>query len=128
MLRSAGVGLLPPSLSGNVAPTAARIRAARAIAMLADLAEIVVFPAFMEGFLSPANDVLDVAVAVVLTRLLGWHWAFLPSFLAEMVPVVGLVPTWTAAVFYVTSGVEPAAEVPTATRVDPPPPPPALKG
>jgi hypothetical protein len=122
------VGLLPPTPPGAVVPSAARIRAARAIAMLADLAEIVVFPAFMEGFLSPANDVLDVAVAVVLTRLLGWHWAFLPSFLAEMVPVVGLVPTWTAAVFYVTSGVGPAAEVPTATRVDPPPPPPALKG
>ena len=45
-----------------------------------------------------------------------------------MIPVVGLVPTWTAAVFYVTSGVMPPAEVPTATRVDPPPPPPALKG
>ena len=128
MLRSAGVGLLPPSFSGNVAPTAARIRAARAIAMLADLAEIVVFPAFMEGFLSPVNDAVDVAVAVALTYLLGWHWAFLPSFLAEMVPVVGLVPTWTAAVFYVTSGGGPApVEIP-ATRVDPPPPPPALKG
>jgi ethanolamine transporter EutH len=121
------MGLIPTPPSTGV-PTAARIRAARAIAMLADLAEIVVFPAFMEGFLSPANDVLDVAVAVALTWLLGWHWAFLPSFLAEMIPVVGLVPTWTAAVFYVTSGLAPAAEVPTATRVDPPPPPPALKG
>jgi hypothetical protein len=108
--------------------TPGRIRAARAIAMLADLTEIVVFPAFMEGLLSPANDALDVAVAVTLTWLLGWHWAFLPSFLAEMIPVVGLVPTWTAAVFYVTSGAMPPAAVPTATRVDPPPPPPALKG
>ena len=122
------MGLLPPTTPGTVALSPGRIRAARAIAMLADLAEIVVFPAFMEGFLSPVNDAVDVAVAVALTYLLGWHWAFLPSFLAEMVPVVGLVPTWTAAVFYVTSGVEPAAEVPTATRVDPPPPPPALKG
>jgi ethanolamine transporter EutH len=121
------MGLIPTPASA-VVPTAAQIRAARAIAMLADLAEIVVFPAFMEGFLSPANDVLDVAVAVALTWLLGWHWAFLPSFLAEMIPVVGLVPTWTAAVFYVTSGLTPAAEVPTATRVDPPPPPPALEG
>jgi hypothetical protein len=123
------VGLLPPTAPGTVAISAGRIRAARAIAMLADLAEIVVFPAFMEGFLSPVNDALDVAVAMALTYLLGWHWAFLPSFLAEMVPMVGLVPTWTAAVFYVTSGAGPAAaEIPTATRVDPPPPPPALKG
>ena len=111
----------------DVVLTPGRIRAARAIAMVADLAEIVVFPAFMEGFLSPANDVVDVAVAVALTRLLGWHWAFLPSFLAEMIPVVGLVPTWTAAVFYVTSGLPTVTDVP-ATRVDPPPPPPALKG
>lgn len=112
----------------DVVLTPGRIRAARAIAMVADLAEIVVFPAFMEGFLSPANDVVDVAVAVALTRILGWHWAFLPSFLAEMIPVVGLVPTWTAAVFYVTSGLPAVDGVPTATRVDPPPPPPALKG
>jgi ethanolamine transporter EutH len=110
----------------DVVLTPGRVRTARAIAMVADLAEIVVFPAFMEGFLSPANDVLDVAVAVALTRLLGWHWAFLPSFLAEMIPVVGLVPTWTAAVFYVTSGMPSVADVPTAKRVDPPPP--ALKG
>ena len=123
------MGLLPPTTPGTAALSPGRIRAARAIAMLADLAEIVVFPAFMEGFLSPVNDALDVAVAVALTYLLGWHWAFLPSFLAEMVPMVGLVPTWTAAVFYVTSGAGPAAaEIPTATRVDPPPPPPALKG
>jgi hypothetical protein len=112
----------------DIVLTPGRIRAARAIAMLADLAEIVIFPAFMEGLLSPANDALDVAVAVALTSLLGWHWAFLPTFLTEMIPVVGLVPTWTAAVFYVTSGVAPQAEMPTATRVDPPPPPPALKG
>ena len=92
----------------DVVLTPERIRAARAIAMLADLAEIVVFPAFMEGFLSPVNDAVDVGVAIALSLLLGWHWAFLPSFLAEMIPVVGLVPTWTAAVFYVTSGLPPA--------------------
>ena len=111
----------------DVVLTPGRIRAARAIAMLADLAEIVVFPAFMEGFLSPANDALDVAVAIALSVLLGWHWAFLPSFLAEMIPVVGLVPTWTAAVFYVTSGLPSVTEVPTVKRVDPPPPP-VLRG
>jgi hypothetical protein len=110
----------------DVVMTPGRIRAARAVAMVADLAEIVVFPAFMEGLLSPANDVLDVAVAITLTVLLGWHWAFLPSFLAEMIPVVGLVPTWTAAVFYVTSGLPAVTEVPTVKRVDPPPP--VLKG
>ena len=108
----------------DVALTPARIRTARAIAMIADLAEIVVFPAFMEGFLSPVNDVLDLVVAIVLIRLLGWHWAFLPSFLSEMIPAWGLVPTWTAAVFYVTSGVTPPEE--PSAQVEPKPPPPAL--
>jgi hypothetical protein len=110
----------------DIVLTPGRIRTARAIAMIADLAEIVVFPAFMEGILSPVNDAVDVVVAVALTRLLGWHWAFLPTFLTEMVPVVGLVPTWTAAVFYVTSGALPPEATPPgapSARSDPPPPP-----
>jgi hypothetical protein len=56
------------------------------------------------GAASPVNDALDVAVGAILIRLLGWHWAFLPAFLAELVPGVDLVPTWTAAVFLATRG------------------------
>jgi hypothetical protein len=48
--------------------------------------------------LSPADDVLDVAVAVLLVKLLGWHREFLPSFFAKLVPGVDLVPFWTLAV------------------------------
>jgi hypothetical protein len=44
--------------------------------------------AFAEGALSPADDVLDIAVASALVQLLGWHWEFLPAFLAELVPGV----------------------------------------
>jgi hypothetical protein len=55
----------------DVVLTPGRIRAARAIAMLADLAEIVVFPAFMEGFLSPANDVLERCVLDHPSRTIG---------------------------------------------------------
>jgi hypothetical protein len=86
-----------------------QIWAARAIAFAADCLEIAIFPAFAEGFLSPANDALDVLVALLLTAIVGWHWAFLPTFLAEMVPMVSLVPTWTAAVFIAT-GIGPAQE------------------
>jgi hypothetical protein len=110
----------------DIVLTPARIRAARAVAMLADLAQIVVFPAFAEGALSPADDVLDVVVAAVLSALVGWHWAFVPSFLSELIPMWNLVPTWTAAVWYVTSGTLPGEEKPDV-RVDPPPSPPALK-
>ena len=125
------MGLLPPTPPGTLVATAARIRAARAIAMLADLAQIVVFPSFSWGALSPVNDALDVGVGLALTWLLGWHWAFLPSFLSELIPIWDLVPTWTAAVWFVTSGALPPGAGPPgppSARVEPPSPPPALKG
>jgi hypothetical protein len=84
--------------------TVAQVRTARVVALAADLLQVVLLPAFFPGAASPANDVVDVAVAIVLLRLLGWHWAFLPAFLAEAVPVVDLAPTWTAAVFLATRG------------------------
>jgi hypothetical protein len=68
------------------------------LAIIADALQIVVFPLFVEGGLSPADDMLDFGVAAVLVNLLGWHWEFLPSFLAKLVPGVDLVPFWTMAV------------------------------
>ena len=75
-----------------------RFRAAMALAIIADALQIVVFPLFVEGALSPADDVLDFGVAALLVNLLGWHWEFLPSFFAKLVPGVDLVPFWTLAV------------------------------
>src|SRR3989442_9184826 len=69
-----------------------RFRAAMILAMAADALQIFVFPLFAEGALSPADDVLDIAVALALVRLLGWHWEFLPAFAAELVPGIDLVP------------------------------------
>ncbi len=71
------------------------------LALAADALQIFVFPLFAEGALSPADDVLDVAVAAVLVSLLGWHWEFLPAFAAELVPGADLVPFWTLAVISV---------------------------
>ncbi len=68
------------------------------LAIVADALQIVVFPAFFEGALSPAEDILDFGVGALLVHLLGWHWEFLPSFLAKLVPGVDLVPFWTIAV------------------------------
>src|SRR5437870_6150367 len=78
-----------------------RFRAAMILAIAADALQIFVFPLFAEGALSPADDVLDIAVAAVLVNLLGWHWEFLPAFAAELVPGVDLVPFWTLAVISV---------------------------
>src|SRR5213080_2044576 len=81
--------------------TRSRFQAAMSLAMAADALQIFVFPLFAEGALSPADDVLDIAVAAVLVNLLGWHWEFLPAFAAELVPGVDLVPFWTLAVISV---------------------------
>jgi hypothetical protein len=77
-------------------------RLAWLIAMAADAVQIAGFPFFAEGGISVADSVLDVVVGVVLIRLLGWHWAFLPTLAAELVPGLDLFPTWTAAVWFVT--------------------------
>jgi hypothetical protein len=75
-----------------------RFRAAMALAIIADALQIVIFPLFVQGGASPADDILDFGVGAVLIQLLGWHWEFLPSFLAKLVPGVDLVPFWTMAV------------------------------
>jgi len=79
-----------------------RHRLAWVVAIAADALQIGAFPFFAEGALSPLNDVLDVAVGAGLCGLLGWHWAFLPTVAAELVPGLDMFPTWTAAVLYVT--------------------------
>jgi hypothetical protein len=75
-----------------------QFRTAMLLAIAADILQIAVFPAFVEGAMSPADDLLDLGVAAILTRLLGWHWEFLPSFFAKLVPGVDMVPFWTLAV------------------------------
>ena len=77
-------------------------RLAWLVAIAADAIQIGALPLFAVGGLSPADVLLDLSVAAILIRLLGWHWAFLPTLLAELVPGLDLFPTWTAAVFYVT--------------------------
>ncbi len=90
------IGLLMLELPANPR------RTALTIAILADAVQIVFLPMFVEGAFSPLDDLLDVVVAWMLIRLLGWHWAFLPSFAAKLVPGVDLIPTWTMAVLAAT--------------------------
>lgn len=75
-----------------------QFRLAMLLAIAADALQLVVFPMFVEGALSPAEDLLDLGVGAVMVHLLGWHWEFLPSFFAKLVPGVDLVPFWTLAV------------------------------
>jgi hypothetical protein len=75
-----------------------RMRAALLLAVAADIVQMIVFPLFVTGAASPADDILDLCLAGVLSFLLGWHWEFLPSFAGKLVPGVDLVPLWTLAV------------------------------
>jgi hypothetical protein len=79
--------------------TPGRILAARLVAVTADVLQLAILPA------APLVEALDVAVAMLLIGLLGWHWAFLPSIVVEAIPFVGAVPTWTASVLFATRDV-----------------------
>ena len=94
-------------------PSPSRVRLARSLALAADFLQVIAFP-ILE--LSPLSDVLDFGVAIVMTVLLGWHWAFLPTLIAEFLPVIDLFPTWTFAVFYVTRGQARDVEMPEEPR------------
>ncbi|HXP59981.1 MAG TPA: hypothetical protein VN829_05775, partial [Dongiaceae bacterium] len=99
-----------------------QFRTAMLLAILADALQLVVFPLFVAGAISPADDVLDLAVAAVMVHLLGWHWEFVPSFLAKLVPGVDLVPFWTLAVANVYRKAKSVATVEKKTDELPPHP------
>jgi hypothetical protein len=93
--------------------TPRRILVARVIAVAVDLAQFALLPAE----LTPLNNFVDVATGLAMLVLVGWHWAFLPTFLAELVPFVDLVPSWTLAVVFATRG----RNTPAAPGAPPPP-------
>ena len=80
-------------------PESTRNKVALAVALSADLLQIIIFPLFGPGFFSPTEDVLDIGVGAALWALLGWHYSFLPALAAESIPGLALVPTWTASAF-----------------------------
>ena len=98
-----------------------QFKTAMLVAVLADALQLVAFPMFIEGAFSPADDVLDLGVAALLTHLLGWHWEFLPSFFAKLVPGVDLVPFWTIAVVNVYRKAKRVAEAEKQQQQLPPP-------
>jgi hypothetical protein len=60
-----------------IIPQPSGFRAAMILAIIADALQILVFPLFIEGAVSPADDLLDLGIGAVLAYLLGWHWEFL---------------------------------------------------
>jgi hypothetical protein len=98
-----------------------QFKTAMLLAIAADVLQLAVFPLFVEGALSPADDILDLGMAALLTNLLGWHWEFLPSFFAKLVPGVDLVPFWTIAVVNVWRKAKQEADAQKPLEQLPPP-------
>jgi hypothetical protein len=96
--------LQPPPAATDAAEERSRRRVwlARGLAAAADALQLFLFPLFGEGFASPAEVALDAAMALTLTKLVGFHWSYLPSAALELVPGADLAPTWTAAAWVAT--------------------------
>ena len=88
----------------------ARRRAARLIAVVVDALQIIVFPAFFPGLVSPFENALDVATGIILTLLPGWC-RLPPTFIAEM------VPSWTSSQLDARGPIRDAEEAPQGVSV-----------
>jgi len=78
--------------------TPTRIGMACTIAFLADAAQVMLGPLGWTFI----DEILDVGVMLAVSLLIGFHPLLLPTFVAELVPVVDMLPTWTACVVAVT--------------------------
>ena len=77
------------------------VRKAWMVALGADFLQWVLFPVFLGAGLG-ANAAIDLAVGFLLIRWMGWHLAFLPAFVTELIPIANFVPSWTLAMWIVT--------------------------
>jgi hypothetical protein len=99
MDRTAAIGhcysmanrLLPPVL------TRRRIWLACAVSLAVDGLQLLLGPFGWWG----VDEGLDIVAMFLLTLTIGFHPLFLPTFVAEFIPGVDLLPTWTACTFMV---------------------------
>ena len=54
------------------------------------------------GWVGP-DQIIDVIAMVLTSRLIGFHWLLLPTFVINFVPVLDDLPTWTACVIAVSA-------------------------
>jgi hypothetical protein len=79
--------------------TPVRVWAAFAVAIAADGIQLLLGPLGWPFF----DEIIDFVATIVLSLLVGFHPLFLPTLLLEMIPVVGMLPTWTACVIAVVA-------------------------
>jgi hypothetical protein len=79
--------------------TRARVQSAYVVAVATDLLQLILGP-FGWAF---ADEALDVAAMVLISRALGFHAALLPTFALEFLPFTDMLPTWTGCVAIVVT-------------------------
>jgi hypothetical protein len=98
--------------------TRTRIILALAVAVTADGLQFILGPA---GWALP-DQAIDLVAMLLTAWAIGFHLLLLPTFLAELFPVVDMLPTWTACVIAVV-----ALRKRAQNAAPPPSPPPQLK-
>ena len=76
-----------------------RIIIALVVAVVADGLQLLLGPV---GWAFP-DQIIDVIAMVLTSRLIGFHWLLLPTFVINFIPVLDDLPTWTACVIAVSA-------------------------
>jgi len=71
--------------------TRRRVLLALTITISADAIQLFLGP-FGWAFI---DQIIDVLAMILLSFVIGFHVLFLPTFVAEFIPGVGMLPTWT---------------------------------
>ena len=79
--------------------TKSRVRLAYAVAVTADALQLSLGPL---GWVF-ADQIIDVIAMCLTWRAIGFHPLLLPTFLVEFIPLVDMLPTWTACVALVVT-------------------------
>jgi hypothetical protein len=79
--------------------TRARVQWAYVVAISTDLLQLLLGP-FGWAF---ADEALDVAAMILISRALGFHVMLLPTFALEFLPFTDMLPTWTGCVAVVVA-------------------------
>jgi hypothetical protein len=79
--------------------TRVRVRWAYVVAIATDLLQLLLGP-FGWAF---ADEALDVAAMILISRALGFHVMLLPTFALEFLPLTDMLPTWTGCVAVVVA-------------------------
>jgi hypothetical protein len=74
--------------------TRTRVRTAYALAVAADAIQLLLGPL---GW-TFADEIVDIAAMIAITRTIGFHPLLLPTFVLEFLPIADLLPTWTGCV------------------------------